>query len=589
LRAVGDCDPNAVITNYAFNPNSPPPVEPGAIDWTIIRDHRGYDQAYTQGISAQYNGTATPEHIVFNDKTIDFYGYASQPYYDVLFSDVYASWSGAFILRPKNMNFHSFRQTGYLFNGSMTYTGSKYEYTGFALILECQNTAGMQENDPNADNKAALNCYYLDHEVWDTDKGSDNWYSDTSAPGATRRLVAAVKSGIRNMSTDPFRVSVETTPNSGAFKVSVNGALIVDASDADAAGYRGANPHAGGFGFFASYYSHGCDILTRIAYEHLDFDLEQTSGQTALATVRFVDDANPNDRIHLTDTEQGMSGQRYRVCQPRIISDGTYDWILTNNDYNGDPLTDISRIYSPIEANNITTLRYIKTPGIPPSKTARINGGEWKSGSGADPVDVAPGDEIEYKITVYRTLQGPMLTSGNQYNAINSAWFLQPNPGTVGTSPAISVQKGQVTDVTFVDLPDNYSDAQAFFGAQTDGKWGGADILKAWDATDTSAYNKYLNLKVYCWVTDDGSGNYKLFIGGNGGVWMTGSPNATFLFAAFDSLYEIHNIHNFHTDTALNMTTMFGYCKELSTLDLSGFDTSKVNNMDEMFANCASL
>jgi hypothetical protein len=61
-RAVGDCDPNAVITNYAFNPNSPPPVEPGAIDWTIIRNHRGYDQAYTQGISAQYNGTATPEH-----------------------------------------------------------------------------------------------------------------------------------------------------------------------------------------------------------------------------------------------------------------------------------------------------------------------------------------------------------------------------------------------------------------------------------------------------------------------------------------------------------------------------------------------
>ena len=37
------------------------------------------------------------------------------------------------------------------------------------------------------------------------------------------------------------------------------------------------------------------------------------------------------------------------------------------------------------------------------------------------------------------------------------------------------------------------------------------------------------------------------------------------------------------------MERMFGGCSSLKSLDLSSFDTTNVNNMDDMFWNCSSL
>ena len=37
------------------------------------------------------------------------------------------------------------------------------------------------------------------------------------------------------------------------------------------------------------------------------------------------------------------------------------------------------------------------------------------------------------------------------------------------------------------------------------------------------------------------------------------------------------------------MNGMFCYCTDLTSLDLSSFDTSNVTNMDDMFRNCKSL
>ncbi|MDR2656202.1 MAG: hypothetical protein LBB86_00070, partial [Oscillospiraceae bacterium] len=396
-----------VIFNYASAPNQLLPVEPSFLEWELRKDHPGYDIAYTMDLSAQYNHEATPDHVVFNGQDISFFGYPSKPYYDYVFSDVYDSYGSAFILRPKNMNFHSFRQTGYLFNGQMTEAGGKTYYTGFALILECDNIAGMQENDADAPNIAALRLYYLKNEEWNTDAPYSNWYSDTFPPSATRTHITTIKNGIENLSTDPFRVSVETDPVNPAFKVYVDGSIAADLSEQYANDYIGGDTQGSGFGFFTSYYSHSCSILTRITYEQTAFGINYAPLERTKATVRFAEQSNPAHVLRAPETEEGWFYQQYRIRQPQTIVDAdAVVWYLSGNSLDEDTGSDIHLTYLPAAEDNETTLFYVQQgSGKPieeePVKTARVNGGEWEVGSDLAPITVAPGDEIEYSITVF--------------------------------------------------------------------------------------------------------------------------------------------------------------------------------------------
>ena len=49
------------------------------------------------------------------------------------------------------------------------------------------------------------------------------------------------------------------------------------------------------------------------------------------------------------------------------------------------------------------------------------------------------------------------------------------------------------------------------------------------------------------------------------------------------------DVSNFNTINVTNMAFMFSSCKSLTTLDFSNFNTSKVTNMDTMFARCENL
>lgn len=49
------------------------------------------------------------------------------------------------------------------------------------------------------------------------------------------------------------------------------------------------------------------------------------------------------------------------------------------------------------------------------------------------------------------------------------------------------------------------------------------------------------------------------------------------------------DLSNFDTINVADMTYMFKYCEKLTSLDLSSFDTSKVINMDSMFRYCENL
>ena len=60
------------------------------------------------------------------------------------------------------------------------------------------------------------------------------------------------------------------------------------------------------------------------------------------------------------------------------------------------------------------------------------------------------------------------------------------------------------------------------------------------------------------------------------------------MFAFCDSLKSI-NLNNVKTSSAINMGWMFYECSGLETLNLSSFDTSKVTDMGAMFYHCESL
>ena len=68
------------------------------------------------------------------------------------------------------------------------------------------------------------------------------------------------------------------------------------------------------------------------------------------------------------------------------------------------------------------------------------------------------------------------------------------------------------------------------------------------------------------------------------------SPTSTkYWFYRKTNLKTINNIKNLDTRRVTNMSTMFAYCRALTSLDVSKFDTSKVTNMNNMFNHCEAL
>ena len=61
------------------------------------------------------------------------------------------------------------------------------------------------------------------------------------------------------------------------------------------------------------------------------------------------------------------------------------------------------------------------------------------------------------------------------------------------------------------------------------------------------------------------------------------------LFSHLENLQTIQGLENLDTSQVTNMSSMFGDCKNLLSLDVSDFDTSQVVTMNGMFAECQSL
>ena len=62
-----------------------------------------------------------------------------------------------------------------------------------------------------------------------------------------------------------------------------------------------------------------------------------------------------------------------------------------------------------------------------------------------------------------------------------------------------------------------------------------------------------------------------------------------FMFSVCNNLKEIEGINKFNTSNVINMNGIFQQCTNLEDLDVSNFDTSKVNDMGYMFSRCEKL
>ena len=62
-----------------------------------------------------------------------------------------------------------------------------------------------------------------------------------------------------------------------------------------------------------------------------------------------------------------------------------------------------------------------------------------------------------------------------------------------------------------------------------------------------------------------------------------------YMLAECHKLKEIKGIDKFNTNKVTDMKAMFQKCYELEHLDLSNFNTSKVTDMSYMFFNCNKL
>lgn len=101
------------------------------------------------------------------------------------------------------------------------------------------------------------------------------------------------------------------------------------------------------------------------------------------------------------------------------------------------------------------------------------------------------------------------------------------------------------------------------------------------------SFNQDGSCMAYLVENQEETGTYTIYIQGNDEIYLPEASNR--MYEGMSSLREIENIEMVNTSLVKDMTSMFAGCSELTTLDLSHFDTSNVITMWGMFADCTKL
>ena len=103
------------------------------------------------------------------------------------------------------------------------------------------------------------------------------------------------------------------------------------------------------------------------------------------------------------------------------------------------------------------------------------------------------------------------------------------------------------------------------------------DAVISWDISA----NQDNSVKAYLKTNSSDNTMYDLYIQGNGHLYS--NPNSNSLFYNMSNLESINNLTILDTSKTTDMSNMFAASYKLTSLDISNFDTSKVTNMQKMF------
>jgi len=400
--------------------------KPGPYDVELPSRRPGFDaigaKAYTKARSKTYNGVATEEHIIITDNAVKFFGYGQPSMTDYVFDDGAALDGINFQINPASLVGHVTDKAGVLFNGKITRTGyypyTKSYYTGYALML----INGSKNKEDAETSSFDLVVYYLKGVLLPEFNGifgsGDNDSATLKSFAVMRnanRLDINSGGGYENIAT--IRTAVTKAPKGYASATPIDITLNVKSDrsfdiraewkegtktkensieiDATSPKFFGGADEIG-FGFFASYVSHGCSQLSRISFEYLAIKKRVVPIPTAQRIEYY--EVGTNKELRAASVSDGMTTQTFTVNPPTIAgyaytgsSQPLENTIYTSSTY-GTPV--IKLYYSKIEVGK--EARILDSTGTPKSDAS----GQWHVGTPDEPVVVNAGDQIEYRITV---------------------------------------------------------------------------------------------------------------------------------------------------------------------------------------------
>jgi len=201
-------------------------------------------------------------------------------------------------------------------------------------------------------------------------------------------------------------------------------------------------------------------------------------------------------------------------------------------------------------------------------------------------IDIAFADltpEAEVLLAVI-TADGPMV-----HSLMRQGIFLSVAPASSSTPfPTLpDLQRGEIERVEVLDLtipgtPKTF-DATAFMTDINDsGGFNGKPIIDAQDWTHPNSIHPV----VAFYTAGNTTGLYNLYIAGDGGVAVIGTMYYSFGF--MDNLTSV-DITLLDTSRVTSISRMFSNSSKLTNVDLSGFDTSSVIHMNSVFHGASSL
>jgi len=393
-------------------------VGPELLDW-VITDHGGFDNAYTfgpnppftnnnpsprellayayrLGTSGFYNGFVTDKHVVLDGKIVRFLGYqagatggTTNPQMDRFFTNDYPDGFDtlSFTMRPSNLNYHTFSETAFLFNGRFSGTEPALTYTGYMILLKNASSA--------VGSTAELQLVYASNVSMNTNNYPVHTITTTAIPATPAnntwyRIGLPYKSGIANGDNTPFAIKVEREP-SGAFRVYFDGELKADID----APLNMNDPLYNGFGFFNSYLSgHNCPILTVVQYDDVVFR-GRFLNEKSTVRVQFRE-YGTNLETADDQVKQDWVGTYYRVDPLDVIVDNgiTYRFMYADPP-DLDPLT--------LKRGETVIILYYERRSAIAEKDAAVNGVSER-GLPVSPVHVnsspGSGNYIDYSIPI---------------------------------------------------------------------------------------------------------------------------------------------------------------------------------------------